>query len=169
MKEFSQLRLRMGKHVLLVRSKGEKPAKVLEMRFSLSNTIVKVPDRQNEALWCHVMMGGKVWQEVLAQREEGEESRIVQVLWSTVQHHCSWLLIFPIQGDVKGETPTVTFLTSIPVHVCETLLDYLTSWLAVTGWKEEYGAWIYAVLTRFIFPSLFLHIAGSYCLGWRSP
>jgi len=114
-KEFSQLRLRMGKHVLLVRSKGEKPA--------------KVPDRQNEALWCHVMMGGKVWQEVLAQREEGEESRIVQ-------------------GDVKGESPTVTFLTSIPVHVCETLLDYLTSWLAVTGWKEGYGAWIYAVLTR---------------------
>ena len=84
MKEFSQLRLRMGKHVLLVRSKGEKPAKVLEMRFSFSsNIIVKVPDRQNEALWCHVMMGGKVWQEVLAQREEGDESRIVQVPWST--------------------------------------------------------------------------------------
>ena len=73
----------MGKHVLLVRSKGEKPAKVLEMRFSLSDIILKVPDRQNEALWCHVMMGGKVWQEVLAQREEGEESRIVQVPWST--------------------------------------------------------------------------------------
>ena len=156
----------MGKHVLLVRSKGEKPAKVLEMRFSLSNIIVKVPDRQNEALWCHVMMGGKVWQEVLAQREEGEESRIVQVLWSPP---LLLFLRFPFQGDVKGESPTVTFLTSIPVHVCETLLDYLTSWLAVTGWKEGYGAWIYAVLTRFIFPSLFLHIAGSYCLGWRSP
>ena len=28
-KQFSQLRLRMGKHVALVRSKGEKPAKVL--------------------------------------------------------------------------------------------------------------------------------------------
>ena len=52
--------------------------------------------------------------------------------------------------------------------MCETLLDYLTSWLAVTGWKEGYGAWIYAVLTRFIFPSLFL-IAENYCLGLRSP
>jgi len=112
-KQFSQLRLRMGKHVTLVRSKGEKPA--------------KVPDRQNEALWCHLMMGGAVWQEVLAHREE--EGRLAQ-------------------GDVKGESPTVTFLTSIPVHVCETLMDYLTSWLAVTGWKEGYGPWIYAVLTR---------------------
>jgi len=113
-KQFSQLRLRMGKHVTLVRSKGEKPA--------------KVPDRQNEALWCHLMMGGAVWQEVLAQREE-EEGRLVQ-------------------GEVKGESPTVTFLTSVPVHVCETLMDYLTSWLAATGWKDGYGPWIYAVLTR---------------------
>jgi len=113
-KQFSQLRLRMGKHVALVRSKGEKP--------------VKVPDRQNEALWCHLMMGGAVWQEVLAQRED-EEGRLVQ-------------------GDVKGESPTVTFLTSVPVHVCETLMDYLTSWLAATGWKDAYGPWIYAVLTR---------------------
>jgi len=112
-KQFSQLRLRMGKHVAFVKSKGEKPA--------------KVPDKQNEALWCHLMMGGAVWQEVVAHREE--EGRLVQ-------------------GDVKGESPTVTFLTSIPVHVCETLMDYLTSWLAVTGWKEEYGPWIYAVLTR---------------------
>jgi len=112
-KQFSQLRLRMGKHVALIKSKGEKPA--------------KVPDKQNEALWCHLMMGGAVWQEVLAHREE--EGRLVQ-------------------GDVKGESPTVTFLTSIPVHVCETLMDYLTSWLAVTGWKEDYGPWIYAVLTR---------------------
>lgn len=113
-KQFSQLRLRMGKHVALVRSKGEKPA--------------KVPDRQNEALWCHLMMGGAVWQEVLTQRE-AEEGRLVQ-------------------GDVKGESPTVTFLTSVPVHVCETLMDYLTSWLAATGWKDAYGPWIYAVLTR---------------------
>jgi len=112
-KQFSQLRLRMGKHVALIKSNGEKPA--------------KVPDKQNEALWCHLMMGGAVWQEVLAHREE--EGRLVQ-------------------GDVKGESPTVTFLTSIPVHVCETLMDYLTSWLAVTGWKEDYGPWIYAVLTR---------------------
>lgn len=112
-KQFSQLRLRMGKHVALIKSKGEKPA--------------KVPDKQNEALWCHLMTGGAVWQEVLAHREE--EGRLVQ-------------------GDVKGESPTVTFLTSIPVHVCETLMDYLTSWLSVTGWKEDYGPWIYAVLTR---------------------
>ena len=58
------------------------------------------------------------------------------------------------QGEVKGESPTVTFLTSIPVHVCETLLDYLTSWLAVTGWKENYGPWIYAMLTRYHFQIL---------------
>ena len=112
-KQFSQLRLKMGKHVTFVKSKGEKPT--------------KVPDKQNEALWCHLMMGGRVWQEVLAEREE--EGRIVQ-------------------DDVKGESPTVTFLTSIPVHVCETLLDYLTTWVASTGWKEGYGPWIYAVLTR---------------------
>ena len=52
---------------------------------------------------------------------------------------------------MKGESPTVTFLTSVPVHVCETLMDYLTSWLAATGWKDAYGPWIYAVLTRYLF------------------
>ena len=52
---------------------------------------------------------------------------------------------------MKGESPTVTFLTSVPVHVCETLMDYLTSWLAVTGWKDGYGPWMYAVLTRYLF------------------
>ena len=121
-----------------------------------------MPDKQNEALWCHLMMGGAVWQEVLAHREE--EGRLVQV-FSLSRRFLSFNPIVPMfsanlaaivllpssQGDVKGESPTVTFLTSIPVHVCETLMDYLTSWLAVTGWKEGYGPWIYAVLSRYHF------------------
>ena len=41
-----------------------------------------MPDKQNEALWCHLMMGGTVWQEVLKHREE-EEGRIVQVFSSS--------------------------------------------------------------------------------------
>ena len=40
-----------------------------------------MPDKQNEALWCHLMMGGAVWQEVLAHREE--EGRLVQVFSSS--------------------------------------------------------------------------------------
>ena len=110
------------------------------------------------------MMGGAVWQEVVAHREE--EGRLVQVIFTFLSNlvlsclvpmfSLNLAAIVPLpssQGDVKGESPTVTFLTSIPVHVCETLMDYLTSWLAVTGWKEEYGPWIYAVLTRYNFYS----------------
>ena len=50
----------------------------------MSSSCVQVPDRQNEALWCHLMMGGAVWQEVLAQRED-EEGRLVQVFSSSKQ------------------------------------------------------------------------------------
>ena len=67
---------------------------------------------------------------------------------------------------MKGESPTVTFLASIPVDVCETLMDYLTSWLAVTGWKEGYGPWIYAVLTRYCFYwSIRLELYPVFCEG----
>ena len=69
----------MGKHVALVRSKGEKPAKVLsQFKSAPSENVKQVPDKQNEALWCHLMMGGSVWQEVLAHREE--EGRLVQAI-----------------------------------------------------------------------------------------
>ena len=101
---------------------------------------------------------------MVAHREE--EGRLVQVIFKFLfnlvlsclvpMFSLNLAAIVPLpssQGDVKGESPTVTFLTSIPVHVCETLMDYLTSWLAVTGWKEEYGPWIYAVLTRYNFYS----------------
>ena len=37
---------------------------------------------------------------------------------------------------------------SVPVHVCEHVLDYLVTWLAVTGWRSEYGAWLYSLLVR---------------------
>ena len=45
---------------------------------SNSSNYAQVPDRQNEALWCHLMVGGAVWQEVLNHREE--EGRLAQVL-----------------------------------------------------------------------------------------
>ena len=32
------------------------------------------------------------------------------------------------QEGVVGEQPRLEFITSIPVHVCETLLEYLVSW-----------------------------------------
>merc|ERR1719318_337197 len=46
-KQFSQVRMRMAKHCSLVRSKGEQ--------------LTKIPDKKNEALWCHLMVGAEVW------------------------------------------------------------------------------------------------------------
>lgn len=56
---------------------------------------------------CHLMLGGEVWGQVLASRGE-ERDRLVK-------------------EEVQGEEPSVSFVTMVPVHVCETVLGYLVS------------------------------------------
>ena len=77
-----QVRLKMSQHVSLVRGQGTRPAKVPDRQQNKARVMncAKVPDRQNEALWCHIMLGAKAWQEVLREREEEGEQVGVCVL-----------------------------------------------------------------------------------------
>ena len=75
----------MAKHCSLVRSKGEQ--------------LAKIPDKMNEALWCHLMVGAGVWREVLEERGEG--GRLVE-------------------EGVQGEQPTVSLVAALQVHLAQT-------------------------------------------------
>jgi len=116
-KQFSEARAKLARHVQQVKLSGE-----VEKH--------KIPDKKNEALWCHLMFGGEVWNLVSKSREEGEEDMTKG------------------KNDVTGEAPKLGFATAIPVYVCEQVLEYVVSWLGVTGWRDEYGPWVYTLLTR---------------------
>ena len=117
--EFSSVRLRVARHAQVAREAGE-----------AGQGVHNVPDKRNEALWCHLMVGGQVWQQVKLSREEEEEEGS------------------KARPEVTGEEPSLNFLVSVPVHVCVEVLQYLLSWLAVTGWRAQYGPWLYALLVR---------------------
>merc|ERR1712059_217747 len=51
-------------------------------------------------------------------------------------------------GLVKGEQPRLGLLLAMPVNVCEQVLEYLVAWMSVTGWRADFGPWVYAVLSR---------------------
>jgi len=115
-KQFSDVRAKLVRHVKLMKANGDQLKQ-------------KIPDKKNEALWCHLMLGGEVWDIISKSRDDEDE-------------------IAKGKTDVVGEAPKLGFVTAIPVNVCEQLLEYVVSWLSVTGWKPEYGPWIYALLTR---------------------
>eukprot|EP00092_Neocalanus_flemingeri_P004857 GFUD01005227.1.p1 GENE.GFUD01005227.1~~GFUD01005227.1.p1 ORF type:complete len:315 (-),score=127.47 GFUD01005227.1:284-1177(-) len=117
-KQFSEVRTKLAKHLKLTKLNGE-----VEKH--------KIPDKKNEALWCHLMLGGEIWNLVGKSREEVEGEEVAKG-----------------KTDVAGEPPKLGFVTAIPVYVCEQVLEYLISWLAVTGWRAEYGPWVYTLLTR---------------------
>jgi len=115
-KQFSEVRAKLARHIKLTKACGDQEKQ-------------KIPDKKNEALWCHLMLGGEVWDIVVKSREEEED-------------------ITKGKTDVTGEAPKLGFVTALPVFVCEQVLEYVVSWLTVTGWKPEYGPWVYALLTR---------------------
>jgi len=117
-KQFSEVRTKLARHVKLTKISGDGEKH-------------KIPDKKNEALWCHLMLGGEVWNLVSKSREEVEGEEIAKG-----------------KTDVAGEPPKLGFVTAMPVYVCEQVLEYVVSWLAVTGWRADYGPWVYTLLTR---------------------
>ena len=115
---FSEVRRRVDRHGELGRNTGE-----------VGVGTVKIPDKRNEALWCHMMLGGRVWGEVCAAREDEEGGSKAKV-------------------EVEADTPSLNFLLSVPVHVCELVTEYLVTWLQLTGWRPEAGPWLYSLLVR---------------------
>jgi len=88
----------------------------------------KVPAKENEGLWCHLTVGEQVWREIRKEREGVEPDTGA--------------------GLVKGEQPRLGLLLAMPVNVCEQVLEYLVAWMSVTGWRTDFGPWVYAVLSR---------------------
>jgi len=117
-KQFSEVRAKMGKHAKLTKMTGEQGE-------------VRIPDKKNEALWCHLIAGGEVWSQVMKSRDDEMDTDIPKP-----------------KKDVLGEAPKLSFVTALPVYVCEAILEYMISWLEVTGWRSGYGPWFYALLTR---------------------
>ena len=115
---FSEVRAKVDRHGELGRRTGE-----------VGIGTVKIPDKRNEALWCHMLMGGRVWAEVCAAREDEEGGTKAKV-------------------EVDGDKPSLNFLLSVPVHVCEHVTEYLVTWLTLTGWRPEAGPWLYSLLVR---------------------
>jgi len=115
--QFSEVRLKAERHAELGRRTGE-----------VGIGTVKIPDKKNEAVWCHMILGGKVWREICVGREDDEAGSKA--------------------SDVPPDEPKLSFVLSVPVHVCEHVLEYLVTWLSLTGWRNEYGPWIYSLLVR---------------------
>lgn len=117
-KQFSEVRAKLARHVKLTKLNGDQEKH-------------KIPDKKNEALWCHLMLGGEIWNLVSKSREEEDEEEAPKG-----------------KTDVVGDPPKLGFVTAMPVYVCEQVLEYVISWLGVTGWRAEYGPWVYTLLTR---------------------
>jgi len=109
-KKFSDVRLKVSQHRSLLRKEG--------------GAVEKVPAKDNEALWCHLMLGEEVWR-IVDDSEGVKEGKMV-----------------------TGESPRLNFVVAVPVYVCEHVLEYLVSWLRVTGWRPEFGPWIYSIMSR---------------------
>lgn len=117
-KQFSEVRSNLARHIKLIKFEEKEKQ--------------KIPDKKNEALWCHLMLGGEVWNMVVKSRKE--EGRVEEIAEG--------------KKDVTGEPPKLGFVTGIPVYVCEQVLEYMVSWLTVTGWRKEFGPWVYSLLVR---------------------
>ena len=132
---FSEVRQRVGRHAELGRRTGEVMMMMIMIIMMMIMTMqvgvgtVKVPDKRNEALWCHLVLGGRAWAEVCGAREDEEGGSKAKT-------------------EVAGDEPSLNFLLSVPVHVCEAVLEHLVAWLTLTGWRSEAGPWLYSLLVR---------------------
>ena len=98
-KNFSDVRLKLANHVKLAKVNGE-------------HELHQIPDKKNEALWCHLMLGGNIWNTVSKDRDtDSEEERIPKG-----------------KKEVKGEEPKLGFIAALPVHVCENVLHYMVNY-----------------------------------------
>ena len=61
---------------------------------------MKVPDKRNEALWCHMLLGGAAWRRICAARDRGEEAAAAKL-------------------EVEGEQPALNFVMTMSGVACE--------------------------------------------------
>ena len=61
---------------------------------------VKVPDKRNEALWCHMLLGGAAWRRICAARDREEEAAAAKL-------------------EVEGDQPALNFVMTMSGVACE--------------------------------------------------
>jgi len=140
--EFSDTRLKLNRHLSLIKSKGEfKP--------------LKIPDKENEMLWCLFCFGKQMWSEISDHRNEenidenleGGQRRGSEKSIKTKDLD-EKVLKEVMDNSEAGTPPMISVILSMPTHVVEQILEYQVSWVQSTGWLQDYGPWLYALLTR---------------------
>ena len=81
---------------------------------------VKVPDKRNEALWCHMLLGGAAWRRICAARDRGEEAAAAKL-------------------EVEGDQPALNFVMTMSGVACEQVrVVFVLAILITPGW---YRCW----------------------------
>jgi len=119
-KEFSNIRLKLSQHMTLIKASKEQA--------------VKIPDKRNEALWCHLCFGSNIWKLVEETKEEESDNELVKG--------------GEVKEVVEGQKPLLSVISCMPNHYVEAVLEFQVSWLRKVGWFSSLGPWLYALLAR---------------------
>jgi len=134
--EFSDTRLKLNRHLSLIKSKGEfKP--------------LKIPDKENEMLWCLFCFGKQMWSQISDQRnEENIDENLGEAENKGSENKNEKVLKEVMDNSEAGTPPIISVILSMPTHVVEQILEYQVSWVQSTGWLQDFGPWLYALLSR---------------------
>jgi len=131
--DFSKVRLALSQHMALLKSTTQPQQ-------------AKIPDKRNEALWCHFCFGSNVWKLIKESSEDdscdeavNEEDKVKDSIEDG-----------KVEDDkvVAGRDPLVRVVSSLPSHVVEVVLEYQVGWFTKVGWFRALGPWLYALLAR---------------------
>jgi len=134
--EFSDTRLKLNRHLSLIKSKGEfKP--------------LKIPDKENEMLWCLFCFGKQMWSQISDQRNEENIDEILGEAENKGSENKNEKVLKEVMDNSEaGTPPIISVILSMPTHVVEQILEYQVSWVQSTGWLQDFGPWLYALLSR---------------------
>eukprot|EP00088_Acartia_fossae_P000130 TRINITY_DN1003_c0_g1_i1.p1 TRINITY_DN1003_c0_g1~~TRINITY_DN1003_c0_g1_i1.p1 ORF type:complete len:357 (-),score=80.86 TRINITY_DN1003_c0_g1_i1:175-1245(-) len=137
--EFSDTRLKLTRHLKLVKAKQEFQP-------------LKLPDKDNEMLWCLFCFGKGLWEEVESKRKSSEEGEGSPTMTdenvSESSDASDELKKEVLAKSETGTPPMISVLLSMPVHVVEQILEYQVNWVQATGWRSDYGPWLFALMSR---------------------
>ena len=89
---------------------------------------MKVPDKRNEALWCHMLLGGAAWRRICAAREREEEAAAAKL-------------------EVEGDQPALNFVMTMSGVACEQVRVVFARTLLITPrwcrcWSTACRGWV---------------------------
>ena len=89
---------------------------------------VKVPDKRNEALWCHMLLGGAAWRRICAARDREEEAAAAKL-------------------EVEGDQPALNFVMTMSGVACEQVRVVCARTILITPrwcrcWSTACRGWV---------------------------